>query len=530
MTESSRGEQSLILKGVPLKYTRPGSSRRRSPLFPIFIIGLLLAFALFFPLQAGAVEAVMDCEGTIKAWVISGYYRSGECYCSGGKPVCSKSSSGGSSSTSPTKTPSLSRENDIKLQLFQGVLDGMMKGPKINGPSRQQIEAQKEAERQKQQQRAQREMELELERQKYFDDKKSQLLGDLKGGSGALADFKYTAGDAETIRKAAGDPFDQSSGTAGKVEISAGTNFFGTTLSKSEITTLMEPEKDPVIVDLSEARTFVVQSLKQNEEAIKKIEVPKKEEVKHNVDRPECKDIVAKYNKQVGDMEKFQKQIEFTKNQLDDWRQKNDAAFWNAVVDGASFAVGEYFDYLKETRSGAQNIKRNLELIETRLINEKVYTPAQIASLKTKLNLRMAEYTLAKHTSEFTDITDYFDYVKNVIQSSVTEIGKTDADVKEFLSNPRVKEYINESPTVDAAQFLAGKAMTEYLAKKGFTRYSYVGIAQLAVNTAYNATDMYLSYKNICTLNKAFGTELESAKRIQRQISDTYGKIVLCNK
>lgn len=385
-------------------------------------------------------------------------------------------------------------------------------------------------EQDKQRQKEQKEKELELERQKDFADKKDHLLGDLKGTSGALSDFKYTAGDAETIRKAAGDPFDQSSGTSGKVEISAGTNFFGTTLSKSEITTLMEPEMDPVVVDLSQAHDFVVQSLKQNEEAIKKIEGPKKEEVKHKVDRPECRNIVAKYNKQVGDMQKFQKQIEFTKNQLDEWRQKNDAAFWNAVVDGASFAVGEYFDYIKKTRSGAENIKRNLELIETRLINEKVYTPAQIASLKTKLNLRMAEYTLAKHTSEFTDITEYLDYVKNVIQSSVTEIGKTDADVMKFLSNPKVKEYIGESPTVDAAQFLAGKSMTEFLAKKGFTRYSYVGIAQLVVNTAYNATDMYLSYKNICTLNKAFGTELESAKRIQSQINNTYDKIVACNK
>jgi hypothetical protein len=97
-----------------------------------------------------------------------------------------------------------------------------------------------------------------------------------------------------------------------------------------------------------------------------------------------------------------------------------------------------------------------------------------------------------------------------------------------LLSNPKVKEYLSEYPTIDAAQFLAGKSMTAFLAKKGFTKYSYVGIAQLVVNTAYNATDMYLSYKNICTLRNASGKDLESAKYIQSQIANTYNKIVEC--
>lgn len=498
----------------------------------IFILYLIAATMLFSVVDVWA-GAGIDCPGSLKAYSIDPKMNNYNCNCSNGPrsmPVCTPKSGLSKKSPSSSKSGSRSMNNDIKLQLFQGLLDGVMQGPKNNAPSRQQQEAQQEAQRQQQMQREQKERELEFARQKDFAEKKDQLLGTLKGSSmGMLVDFKNLDGDAETMRKAASDSFDQSSVATGKIEISTGTNFFGTTLTEPEISTLMEPENDPIIVDLREANTFVVQSLKQNKEAMKKIEKPKKEEKKQKIERRECKEIITKYNKQVGDMQKFQKQIEFTKSQLDEWKQKNDAAFWNAVVDGSSFAVGEFFDYLKETRRGAENIKGNLELIETKLIKGNVYTPAQIESLKRKLNLRMAEYTIAKYTSEFSNITDYIDYVKNVIQSSVTKIGETDTDIKELLSNPKVKEYLSEYPAIDAAQFLAGKSMTTFLAKKGFSKYSYVGIAQLVVNTAYNATDMYLSYKNICTLRNASGKELESAKYIQSQITDTYNKIIECN-
>ena len=96
-------------------------------------------------------------------------------------------------------------ENDIKLQLFQGVLDGLMQGPKTNAPNRQQKEAQQEAERQLQLQRARKERELELARQKNFAEKKDQLLGTLKGSSSGSLGLK-TDFDNGTLNSASVDP------------------------------------------------------------------------------------------------------------------------------------------------------------------------------------------------------------------------------------------------------------------------------------------------------------------------------------
>ncbi len=96
-------------------------------------------------------------------------------------------------------------ENDIKQQLFQGVLEGLTQKPKRNSPSQQQQKAQQDEYRQLQMEREQKARALEFARQKDFAEKKGQLLGDLKGVSaGALADVKTLDGDAETMRREAG--------------------------------------------------------------------------------------------------------------------------------------------------------------------------------------------------------------------------------------------------------------------------------------------------------------------------------------
>lgn len=78
----------------------------------------------------------MDCKGTIQAWIISGYYKSGDCHCSpDGKPVCpaiiSSHSSGGSSGSHAV-------QNAVKSQVLQGVVDGivnsMLSPPRQNKP------------------------------------------------------------------------------------------------------------------------------------------------------------------------------------------------------------------------------------------------------------------------------------------------------------------------------------------------------------------------------------------------------------
>lgn len=209
-----------------MKYVMPRSGRMRRHVLPIIFIGLLMVFSLFLPLQARAQSPVIHCQGTIDNWVAYGYYRTGDCSCATGRPVCRKSSGSSKKSPSRSKSGSLSTNNQIKKQLLQGILDEVMRGSENNVSSQQQEEAhrqqQEKAQRQHQLQRAQKERELEFERQKNFDEKKDQLLGNLKGPSTGTLGLKLLP-----------EPSDGSGATP----------FFGSTMPVS-------PESDADVVDL----------------------------------------------------------------------------------------------------------------------------------------------------------------------------------------------------------------------------------------------------------------------------------------
>ncbi|MBA4391497.1 MAG: hypothetical protein C0399_11250 [Syntrophus sp. (in: bacteria)] len=150
------------------------------------IIFICLMAAMLFFISVTWARAEIDCPGSLKAYAIDKNMKNYDCDCSNGNrsmPVCKPKSGLSKKSSSGSKSGSLSTNNQIKLQLFQGVLDGLMQEPGNNAAAQQQKEAQQEAERQQQFQKAQKQKLLEFEQQKNFAEKKDQLLGTLKGTS-----------------------------------------------------------------------------------------------------------------------------------------------------------------------------------------------------------------------------------------------------------------------------------------------------------------------------------------------------------
>lgn len=216
-----------MVEGGTMKYLMLNARSMQQHGLPIIFIGLLMVFTLFVPMQARAQRASIDCEASAKAYRLQGI----PCYCKNGEIVCDQpsSKSSGSSKKSSKNSSSLSTNNQIKLQLFQGVLDGVMQGSGNNAAAQQQKEAQQEAERQQQFQRAQKQRILELERQKNFAEKKDQLLGNFKGSSTGTLGLK---------------PLPEPS------DVGSATPFFGSAMPVS-------PENDPNVVDLSGKKGIV---------------------------------------------------------------------------------------------------------------------------------------------------------------------------------------------------------------------------------------------------------------------------------
>jgi hypothetical protein len=314
---------------------------------------------------------------------------------------------------------------------------------------------------------------------------------------------------------------------------STATNFFGIALSDADINTLINSENDPMIVDLRNAQSFIVGNLKTEATVTtteaKKVDAEKKPETLS----PECLKIKTKLDGFIKNRENFQKTINLTQTELSSWEEQNDKAFWNAVKDGIGSTSGLFIDYVKETRSSAGMLKKNIELLQDKLIKDKVFTPAEISKYKSILDARMLTYDVSELASNFKDVIEYYDAVVNTMRAALLELSKTNSDYAAMYEDPRFIESFSAFPKVELSQFLSSKALQTFLVdpliKKGLIKkLPYVGIAQLAVSEIYNATDWITSYYTTCKLNDADGKATEAAKYLQQKIIETQDQLDNC--
>lgn len=189
-----------------MKYVVLRFGMMKKVVLPIFLSGLLL-FSLASPLQVGAE---IDCPRSLRAYALDPNMKGIKCDCRNGAdrmPVCSKSSSGGSSGKSSSgSSKGLSGKNQMKLQMMESVLDGAanafirwLNGPPESAKTGQQIadeqwELDKAEWRAKTQQQI-KEMENEYQQMQEQQAKasKSKILADLKGMGNNSAERKTTA-------------------------------------------------------------------------------------------------------------------------------------------------------------------------------------------------------------------------------------------------------------------------------------------------------------------------------------------------
>jgi len=206
------------------------------------------------------------------------------------------------------------------------------------------------------------------------------------------------------------------------------------------------------------------------------------------------------------------------------WKKKKNDALWNVATDGISFAASSLLEYVKYTRESAVKIKEVLVNNESKYIAEKIFTTDEIAAYKRMLDARITNFSMASIGQGYSEAWEYYGFVKNLIQSYASTIGKTDDMYIKLLNSPVMQELKSEFPVLDVVQFLSNKAIDEFFEvgsiTKGPFKMSYVSLIQLAIDETYNITDWYLSYKNFCTNRDIMGKELESAKYLQGKINE----------
>ncbi|MDP4275585.1 MAG: hypothetical protein Q8907_15030, partial [Bacteroidota bacterium] len=455
----------------------------------------------------------------------------------GPSPVSSSVTSSGSSS-SILKSSSTSLSTVVAGALLQGVLNSLLSSPAEKSP--EQLEAEKkEQERIAEEEKLKKEMEEKHQQEVYDNLMKSSK--DVPGTE--TLDFKNLDGNMETLRKDASDPFDsgskggqlkKDSAVIGKpvaspdLKNSNGTNpgqtaanspakgtaFFGVPVSSPEFQTVVEPESAPVYKDIKTSVNLTDQYLKNEKLVVGIIAQAINNNGSPIIEKPDCKTLNEKLTRYRSDLVRFQEWNKETLDELGKWKKQNDDAFWNAVTDGASAAFGVFLDYLKETRASALQIKKLLEDNEAKYLKDKVFTATDIERYKKLLDQRINLCNITEFSKSAMEPWDYVNFAKNLLQGTTEKLTKSDGDCQGMINTLKDQGILSETPWVDAGQFAAEGIINKFLHNpnliigpnsvlKNSLKIPYVTIAELAVNEAYNVTDMWKSYQNICTLRDA---------------------------
>lgn len=450
---------------------------------------------------------------------------------------------GGISSASSVKGSTPSVSSSPGAMVASGIMQMLITKMLSPDPKQEQAEAaakQAELDRIAAEAEIQRQIEAALEQERYENMMKlykpapgSQSL-EMKTTSGADLDFKTLNGDAEQMRVDARKQFESSGNDHSFPEIKDGTDFFGIPVSSPDFQTLVDPDNDPNIVDLTKADKYIVENIAKEESA--KVESLKKDEpaqVKKDLPEGYCANLQTKLSGFTDTRAKFQKTINLTQGELTKWKEQNNAALWNAAKSGVSLVTDIFLKHLELRKTGALDIKKYLEALPLGKTPGAVDNYVKI--LDQVINFK---YNLPKTADNIKKAADYAYLLRDATQVLAEDIAKSNNEVASMLNDPKFKALLNDgNPEVDAGQSAAGKLADIVLEGKtlqeklvgAFTKtMPIVAWCQFAVDQTYNATDWILSYKNICNLNSVTGKELEAAQYLQNKIFETQSLLKEC--
>lgn len=443
-------------------------------------------------------------------------------------PVCVSNCSYDSSSESPdsgsgdtggsrTSKPAKPDMNTvIGVMVMQGVLDAMInpsQPPKGNLDD--VLAAQQQAEALKAQQAAR----AKAANSPTFRVLQSQAGGYKGASTGSLA-LKGVDDDLTTLAAQSREPFDtagnDTDGT-GKalVEIEAPTPFFGDTMSEADLRLLVEPEDDPRVVDLRDAQTFIVASIKSDEDAR---QMPAETVAKPKLNHEECLTLKNKLGSFLKQREKFAQTIDLAAGELDLWEKRNSESLTNFAMEGIQHYLGSFQDYLTRRGMAADRLLG----IYAKNANKMAKEGIDVATLATRMQALKRISTAGQLSTLSTQGQEWSGFLKDGLSGFIASMSEDNAAMEASLADPKIGQYFeSEMPAIRAALDLTKIASgAEVFGKWAARKMPIVAGCELAVNQSYNALDWAMSFNRMIRAHDIYGNALNSAKKIQGQITE----------
>jgi len=492
-----------------------------------FLVGILVC-SLSFPLRAAA-GPVMDCEGTIQSWILSGYCRPGEYHCVNGQPVRIKSGA-----------KKFDSNQAMKLMVTETILESLLASIFAPNPATTQealaaqqmaaaLAAQQAAAEQKAlAAKAQAEYEKMMQSYKQLDHTQGANFKLLSDSSLAM---KSLDGDAETLAAGARKPFDTASDLKEQpppVAMGSATPFFGDTMPIDQIRTLVNPDNDPRIVDLRNAVTYVVDSIMNDTSKIEEAIKPYDGVVEGGpvVASPDCVALAKKLRGFINQRNKFNKTILLSQEQYTTWKTANRNALVNAAKEGIEFFTLRFLKVLGKRQDAANRLQRIYENQAARMMQDGV----NVADIQAKI-ARVQRLSSATQIADITaHIRDWQNFLNNYLSAFMLEAKDSNAEIQELFDNPKTARYFSaDKPALNALLDITlivadEKVFGTWLAEK----VPIIAATRFAINEIYHATDFYLSLTQVMAANRINGEVMYAAKSLQKHIDDTYVELREC--
>jgi len=489
----------------------------------------LVALALtILSLPTKAVAGIeMDCAGSVKALALQGY----DCYCSGGQLLCGDFSSGGGGRGG---SASVGMKAMIATTVVESLLTAIFAPPVA--PAQDAFAEQQKAAAlaaqylaQKKAKEVKDQVAYERMMQSY---KQLEEAGDLSFKTLSISDltFKTLDGELEDIAAGARKPFD----TPAEFKLpppaatTDATPFFGGTMPLEDIQLLVNPENDSRVVDLRNAKTLVVDSLKNDSE---KLAAAASQFVRDNdgqptAKTPDCQNLAQRLNGYIDQRNKFHKTIIFAQEQLTTWEDANRNALVNAAKDGVEYFAGLYLDILKNRGLAADRLRRIYEKNASEM--------AQDGLDITEIEAKIARLKAMSAVGPFPDVAnranDWQTFIKDGMSGLLSQLTSSNHEIKEMLEDPRTQKYfVADAPELNALLDISriaasGKVLGKWVAKK----LPIIAMLEISTKQLYNAADWYLSFQRITEANTINGEVTNSARALQKNIDDTYSSLQQC--
>lgn len=343
--------------------------------------------------------------------------------------------------------------------------------------------------------------------------------------------MKTLDGDAETLAANARKPFD----TAGDLKLSAEdttpnpTPFFGDTMPIEDIRLLVNPDNDPRVVDLRDAKTFVVENIKNDSDKLTESTSPYEGDGNGEPinQPPDCVKLAHTLKGYINQRNKFEKTINLASEQYTTWKTANRNALLNAAKDGLEYFTGQLLDDLSRRGKYADR----LESVFKKNVEQMAKEGLDIADIEARIK-RLKMLSSAGRIAELAgNMSEWQTFMKDGLSSLLNQLTSSNNEIQDMFDDPRVQKYFEtESPELSALLDIskiaaANKVFGKWVAKK----VPLIAGIELGIKQSYNALDWYLSFTHIIEANRINGQVMNAARSLQKHIDDTYLALRECS-